>query len=406
MQELSFFSECLLSEQELYVDEKREEVRQAGTPSPGEIVKGFKETCERSLYVFAKHVLKRERLTPSLSQEICNLLQAVPPLKRLILIPRRHYKTTIACESLPLHVAIQPKERNLYRPSPDLNPLAPSLFREKKLGADYRILIVRETKDLAIKTMGFLQRELERNKLLRTLWPHIRWENPRKQGVRPWNTEALLLPRTENYLEPTFSAAGVDTSITGSGFDIHLLDDLLTERRAASAADTQRSIDFWTAARALYDDVSTLLSLTIGTKWPSPDLYTFIQNQNPTRVDGSPDVDHPDYVHVYRRAVVENDAPIMPERVTMEDVEALKKHFGSLFYFIFMNSEQSAETNLIDVTNLREYRIEGNEIFIEPTELDVLLGTRVGAEETRKLSSTLQIFKMIKDDPRIRISMN
>lgn len=268
---------------------------------------------------------------------------------------------------------IQPAASNVYR-LPDWEP---------KEGASYRILLAREKKELASDVLRWIKGELTNNKNLRALWPEIVWNDVKRQKVTPWSDDAIVVPRKESYVEPTIATAGVDGAITGTGYDVQVLDDLLTEPRCYSPTETERSVRFWRSTKALCDRFDRLVQITIGTKWPSPDLYTYIRAQNPQ------DRNDTEYITIYRRSIVENGKPIMPEYFTLDMVEALKREFKTLFPFIFMNSERVPGVSAFNPNDVREYTVKDGKYLFEPDPRDSRVSATLQSREGESRRSVL-----------------
>jgi len=188
---------------------------------------GFRLRAERSLYVFAKFVLgMRARpgqpvgLSPTLHRQVCDWIQCMdkacehemtPSLtvhggkRKLLMLPVVHLKTTLVSHSLPLHMLAQPQAHNIYFPGMP--------------GADTRILLHGETVDKARENLGVIKENLERNHLLRWLWPHLIWRE--KKEAPTWKDDAITVRRSGQRIlpEPTITAIGVRTALEQRHYD-------------------------------------------------------------------------------------------------------------------------------------------------------------------------------------------
>src|SRR5262245_53231271 len=105
------------SEGELVV-QPNGEVRQAGgSQADTAFIAAVRAKCERSLYAFAKAILKYHFLTANLHKPVADWLCKLPPYRKLLLMPRGHGKTQLVPRSVPLHMWVQPKDGNLYLPN-------------------------------------------------------------------------------------------------------------------------------------------------------------------------------------------------------------------------------------------------------------------------------------------------
>lgn len=330
---------------EFVVDRRTGQVRQAGaTTAAGRYVMEFKAQAERNLYTFAKGVLGLDRLNRTLHLDVCNWLQRRPPFRKLLLIPRDHLKSSIVAGALPIHILIQPKETNIYRPGED--------------GRDTRILMATETLKLSSAQLGWIKNKFETNEILRALWPHCVWSNPRRDS-EVWTQEAIVLPRDTHYREGSIEAVGVGTAITGRHYTAHIFDDLVTFEASRSELVMGEAISWFKASRALMDDVDTGLEWTIGTKWAVYDLYAEIMENDPS-------------VEYRVMSMVENGEIIFPRPpgknygFTRESMAQLQRELGSRFYLLYMNSTEIPELCPLDISDVRNFTLhDGNVAFAD-----------------------------------------
>ena len=336
---------------EFTIDRRTGQVRQAGASSPaGKYVMEFKKAAEENLFVFAKGVLGLDRLQRPLHTSVATWLQRIPNVtgdgsyRKLLLIPRDHLKTSICSRSLPIHLLIQPKEHNVYRPGED--------------GRNARILLATETVDLAKKQLRWIENRMESCEILRALWPHCVWANSRRDSKK-WTEEAMLIPRTEDYPENSVEVAGVGTAITGRHYTIQIFDDLVTFEASRSQLVMSEAIEWFKASRALMDDPDTGLEFTLGTKWAVYDLYAEIMNNDTS-------------VECKVMSAIENGEVIFPRPhlknwgFTKSNLAQLQRELGSRFFLLYMNSTENPELCPIDMTQVRTFTVhEGKVAFAE-----------------------------------------
>lgn len=334
-----------------FVIDHQGHVRQAGADLPeGQFINDFKRKAERSLFIFCKAVLKRNRLTRSLHKPLCDHLCRIPPYRKLVLMPRDHFKTTVVSNGLPIHILVQPEDRNIY---------IPGMF-----GPDTRILIAGETVDRASKHLRWIETQFESNKLLRALWPNCVWENPRRQSKK-WNEAELLLPRrlSAEVSDPTIQVNGVGGAITGAHVNVLIKDDLISVEARNSLAKMMESIDWHIASRALMDDPDKSLEFTIGTRWAVHDLYQYIEENDPS-------------VEVRVWSIVENGKTILPEYFSLDTVARLQKEFGILFPLLYMNNATDPELVDFNASLVRHFTIVGDTIQFDEDGRDMLIRER------------------------------
>jgi len=331
--------------------------RQAGADSQeGEFIRKFRDKAEKSLFLFCKGVLGRTFLTKRLHKPVCEFLQKVPPFRKLVLMPRAHAKTAIVSGGLPLHIIIQPAATNIYFPGLE--------------GSECRIMLAGENMRMAKKNLRVLEEIHTGNKLFRALWPQRCWSEPRRQS-KTWNQDALIFPRENEWPDPTIWALGVDGAVTGSRPNIMIKDDLVSIEAANSDVVMESAIEWHKASRALLDTYTLesglqSLEFIIGTRWSVYDLYSYIQ-------DNDPSVEVID--EAYHR-IISDGQILWPEKHSKESIEQLHKEYGAMFYLLFLNSVADPELVDFDLSMIRDFRIEGGKVIFDEDERDGRLRER------------------------------
>ena len=321
-------------------------VRQAGaSQSNTKWIDENRERSERSLYSFARTVLDYHWLSPKLHVPVCRWLQTCPPRRKFFLAPRGHCKSTLTAQAMPLHMAVQPATANLYFPG---DP-----------GCDVTVLIVGERLERAQDNLRPIQTALEDNELLRAFWPHICWENPRRQAKK-WNDSEMILRRSRELPDPTFRAVGIGAAITGSHPKSLIFDDLTTELAANSPVEMQKAIDWSRNATALLFDQEKGLIWYTGTRWAVADLPDWHANN-------SPEVEF----NKRWRGMVEDGAVIYPEKFGYPGaVDELQRIHGVMFPLLYMNSIGDSTLTDFSASDLRFYELVGDELLFERNEWD------------------------------------
>lgn len=346
--------DALTSRIELVIDAKTGEVRQAGTSAAGAVITETKRCAESSLYFFGKVIMGYDLLSPTLHLPLCNTLQSSPPYRKLILLPRGHLKTTIL-KAMCLHALIQPDGRNVYFPA-GLGALPHTT------GTSTRILLASKTASLASDTLGEITMAYETNPLLKALWPHACWSDPRKESSA-WNRERITLPRKDIFKEASIETVGVGGQITGYHFNLHIFDDLVDINDANSPTTMATAIDWWKASRALMDDPDKTLEYTVGTRWAVNDLYDYIQTNDPS-------------VEPIVRRVIEDEAPIFPERFTHDTVRRLERELGSMFPLLYMNNACDPSLVDFDMSRVRRFFISDGRVCFDEDAADLVAAER------------------------------
>lgn len=351
---------------EEFVVQPNGQVRQAGATQPEDnFVSRFRKAAQGDLYIFVKSVLGRAYLTPEIHLPLCRFLQTTPPRRKMAEIFRGGAKTSIVSHGLPLHVHIQDRETNCYFPGED--------------GRSQRGLLIGETLAREQDAMMVISSACETNQLLRAFWPEHFWENPRKQSKK-WNSSEILLPRSradEEWPDPTFRAIGCGQAIVGAHPSYFIKDDLVTEAAANSPLIMQTAIDWHIQSRAMLARV-TDLEFIIGTRWAIYDLYSFIEEHDPS-------------MEIFKRALVEEDTEgkeyITYPRFTAADgmeygyvwagdeksIEYLKKDNGPLYPLLYLN--KADDPTLVDFSadQLRHYTLTAGNLHFDEDDRDIRL---------------------------------
>lgn len=331
--------------------------RQAGATQPeGDAVRRWRQRAESSLFFFAVGVLGYEFLSPRLHKPICAWLATVPPRRKMLMIPRGHGKTTLVGQALPLHLWIQPASGNLYFPN------AP--------GTNTRILLAGETEQRATDHLRVIQSHLESNDVLRGLWPHIAWANPRRQA-RKWNDTEMIIPREREMPDPSLRAIGVGGAATGSHPNVLIKDDLTTEKAANEPSTMQTALKWHANSRALLASPATDLEFITCTRWAVNDLPGHVMEHDPT-VE----------VNTLWRSITDGDEPIWPEHPTYGAAGAianLMAEFGTRFPLLYQNSV--VDSGLVDFSaaDLRRFELHGDSIVFNEDDRDAALATAMNA---------------------------
>ena len=343
--------------EELVVEGKGEtrKVRQAGAAdAEGAFVREERRWCEDNLYYFLSTVLDYHWLYPPLHTKVCRWIQTVPPRRKFLLMPRGHCKSTIVAQGLPLHMAIQPAERNLYFP--------------EDAGADVTVLIVGERLERAQDHLRVIEAQLSGNQLFRAFWPHLCWENPKRQAKK-WNDAEMIIPRGRELADPTFRAAGIGAATTGSHPKVMIFDDLTTEAAANSPTEMDKAIQWSRAATAMLFDQKQGLIWYTGTRWAVADLPDWHQNN-------SPEIEF----NQEWRQIVEDGEPIYPTKFGYPGcVEELRRIHGTLFPLLYMNSIGDSTLTDFAASDIRFYELVGGNIEFQENELDAALHQQMNA---------------------------
>lgn len=251
--------------------------------------------CQESLYFLCKAVLGFNDFQPEPHMSMCQHIQDQQVLRKLILIPRGHYKSSAGSIGYPLWLLIN-------------NP-------------DERILLGSSTATLSQHFLRRIKAVFERNDLFQWLFPEL---VPDWKSVVKWSEAEIQIPRPGVFPEASIETIGVGGKVTGRHYTIMIFDDLI-EEQAANSMDELRKVQSWhDLSEPLFDNPEQGRELVIGTRWAPADLYGWL-------------IDNDSRYHLHLRQAIENGQPIFPQRFSSEWLEGLRKSKPALFSCQYLN---------------------------------------------------------------------
>ncbi len=137
-----------------------------------------------------------------------------------------------------------------------------------------RVGIFSCTRDLAKTHLREMKGWLESNPLLPKLWPHIFYENPKRQALK-WSELDGLYLKGNNLKEPSVGAYGlVDHMPTGCHFSDLLFDDLVDPNNTNTDSQIEKVKDSFSMADNLGDTTEESWFTVLGTRYHFNDLYS------------------------------------------------------------------------------------------------------------------------------------
>lgn len=243
----------------------RRQFETLGVPMPtssvgDELRENLRRNGKASLYYFSTAILGWDKIRTVPHKEMADFAQQVPPLyperkrRKVCLIPRDCYKSTLFSKSLPLWIIIQDDFCGLP-------------------GPEHRILLCSFSSVNAQKQILSLQQQIERNETLRWVYPEIIPD----LAHTTWTRTNLLFPRQGMYGEDTIEAAGIETHIVSRHYTIQIKDDLEDKQSMEQPTVRERVKTFYKSAEALFVDEQTAYDFLVGTRWGVDDVYNDIK---------------------------------------------------------------------------------------------------------------------------------
>lgn len=254
--------------------------------------------CKTDLFFLGYEILSlkdirkegRGLVDPVFHTWLCSLLQGKED--RMILIPRRHMKTT--------WVKVRVMQILLNDPGS-------------------RIALHSVTTNLVRKELRSLVRMFQ-NPMLVALFPDVipPWRKIDRRGKpdswMKYDQDNLTMKWPEGFSDPQenqIEVYGVESTVTGSHYDWHILDDILNEDTVRTAALLRKTEEFYEYLQGLSEPHTH--EIIIGTPYHYSDLYSVLMNEKIYTRD-----------QVVIRPCIENGRPIY-KYFTLKDLERIKK---------------------------------------------------------------------------------
>lgn len=285
-------------------------------------------------YYLAVNILGYDKLRPRTHGPLCAFLDTCTAYRRLIQMPRSHFKTTITTVAKRIQ----------------------DLMRDNSI----RLLIVGDTDTNASMHLQKIKRHLEGNVLLRWLFPEQVWENPDSQAP-VWSKTELHLPGSVKFHgEPSVNAVGAGSGVVSRHYDLINADDLIGDDEAYSETEMAKVIEWSTGLESLFVPPIDERLLDIPcTYWRTDDVYAFFEKYfggNAEPVKTGPFSYQKGPLAVFRRAVRDEDGSlIFPEAVSEAFLQRLRDTNPERYAAQYANNPYSSDVAYFRKEYLRYY---------------------------------------------------
>jgi hypothetical protein len=302
-----------------------------------------------SLYYFSKVVMNFSALSASFHLSKCQEIQdSIWMQRRGFLWPRAHFKSTIITKSYVLWRLAGGGWEKVDYSDPNLDP------------RNRRWMLIGEADDRVTAAVKNIKWHLENNQMLKWLFPEIIPEDTNKTT---WRDDAILLPRTEGFDEPTIKAVGIGAKVTGYHGDGFVFDDVIGEKAAKSEADMRSANDWLAYWPGLVNDWAYVEQIFAGTRWKhgTADSYGLMMENEPFQVGEDK---KPSGVKWFAySAIVVNDkdetVPAFPERFSISNLNAIRAQQRDYrFSCQYLNTPSTPEGADFPAAQIQTYRIE------------------------------------------------
>jgi len=278
----------------------------------------IRERALKSLYYFGKAILGFEDFTPELHLPVADFIQDPGVLKKGLLMPRGHFKTSLATIAYSIWLYLHDHNR--------------------------RILIANEVATNAQGFLRMIKSVFEKNIYFQWLFPEAIPDFSNQRTLKKWSDEKILLPRTRDYPECTMDTIGVGGAVTSRHYTDIILDDLVGMEASQSVTQMEKTIEWHKYTESLLENSKRDRVTLIGTRWGFHDLYWHLQEN---------DLEYEWMI----KECYENDKPIFPQRFDREVLDKiLYKQGPYIFSCQYLNFPSDPELADFKIEWLQYYR--------------------------------------------------
>lgn len=303
-----------------------------GTSTSEELRLDMQEMAKENLYFLSKVILGYTKLNERVHLPMCKFSDQTRGtyLRRMKLMPRTHFKTTIWTIAETIQDIVK-------------NP-------------NVRILIIADTGINASRFMQEIQQHFQFNEVFRWVFREIIPENFSK--VR-WNATEMVVKRTIVAREPTVDAIGAGGGVESRHYDIIRPDDLVTEKAIHSDTEMDNLIRFVTGLESLLiSQVEGIIDF-VGSRKKKGDMYEFVQKSYGKGVEEvkiGPFATLLGELAVFTRQAEEEGEPIFPEMITKSFLRRLRRTDPERYHAQYGNSPKGSGLNTFEDSGVRFWK--------------------------------------------------
>jgi predicted phage terminase large subunit-like protein len=298
------------------------------------------------LFYFCKHVLSYTKMEPDPHQELCTHVEKSARRKKLILMPRNSYKSSVITVGASMHFLLR-------------NP-------------DERILIASETQKNAVRYANEIKLHYENNQKFRRLYGA--WDN----AGHTWRAgELIVKPRKAIKKEASITTGSLEKGVlVGAHFSKIILDDVVSRSNTQNPEQIAKTLEFYKLLLSILDPDGQIY--VVGTRWNYLDLYGYLQSdENPER----------DQFDVFARKADDGEGkvigtPLMPKILSKEFLEEqLAAQGESVYSHQYRNLALSSEEQVFKPEWVKFYNTPPQGLYHFMT-VDPAISLEQGADST------------------------
>lgn len=257
----------------------------------------YRYLCLTDLYFLGTDALelgnakkgRRNIVDPRLHRWMARILEK--PEDKMLIIPRRHLKTTwVKCK----------------------------IVQEVLKNPNIRIALYSTTANLVESELADLKRMFAMPKVLAFFSDRVPVPGKNYKNWHRSNVDQLTIKRDEKAAmqEHQVEAYGVGATVVGKHFDMHFYDDLINQDTVQTQDQMQKTRDWYGYVQGILEPDG--METVTGTPYHYEDFYTWVQKEKI-------------YKHIYRRSAIEAGKPIY-SFYSMAMLERLKKRMGDYMF--------------------------------------------------------------------------
>lgn len=260
----------------------------------------LRELFKTDLYFASKGILGYDQLREEAHRPLCDYLTYDDAMRKMVLMPRGHLKSTIATVSRSIQKAVK---------APDT----------------YRGCIQNEVATKADLFLWEIKQHWEKNEVLKALFPELVPERFSGPGS-DWSHNMASIRRNSVMKESTWTTIGAGGSAVGLHFTDITPDDLIGEQHKNSRAEMERVKNWNHGQEALLDNPDKNEICWVGTRKTVDDLYSDVMEI----FEGE--------LSLFIREPIEDGKVIFPLKFSMERFERMMAKTPEEWAHDYMNN--------------------------------------------------------------------
>lgn len=308
-----------------------------------ELRRELRKRARKDLYFLCKGILGYDKLVPHAHKALCEFLSSEEVWenvwRRMIQMPRDHFKTTIATISHTIQLIL--------------------------LDPEIRILLVAQSGKNAERFLQEIKNHFRRNEKLKWLFPELIPENFNKIT---WNKQEMEIVRDSMFREPTIDTIGSRGAVESRHYDVIKADDIIGEKEKESDAEMEKTIEWASGLESLLvqpvpteEEEGSHIDI-VGSRKTNTDVYAFLEDfwahdEEPRKI--GPHAFTRGEVAIFRRGARKGDGsgdPIFPELISKEFLDRLQEKNPERYAAQYANNPKQSGVNTFSEDWLRYWK--------------------------------------------------